>query len=238
MKKILLWTLCFLLPIPAFSVDLEIGDSEEQVMKELGFPDGSIDLKDGSLWLFEDGKVLMVDGRVAQLDMLTAEERDFKKQDQQRSKKAHAAYEKDRQARINEGLAVRNRQLANSSFLSQSAESQLRYWKGFQQTYPGVDVSGPIRELNQEVMTTRAARERLAQQTQTRIVHTQSSRYWCNDHGYHNTGYRCSSYHRHSSTHVEPGVTEFEDASFFIPPITTLPGGPVRTTLRPDLRKN
>ena len=220
----------------ADEVILAVGDSTEQVVDVLGAPEGRIELEAETVWLFEAGKVWIKDGAVSRLKWLNEDERAQLNQDRVKSAQAHALYEEARAERIQKGEALKIRQLSNRAFLSQSKEGQLRYWKSFQQSYPGVDVSRLISGLHREIEERRQERARLAASKPTART---TSRKWCHRHGY-SCGYRyavhgCSPYGRPVQPSQNTGITEFKDEEMrhITPGLNGLPSGRIRSTLGP-----
>lgn len=233
MRNFVVCCACCLLVNVSFSDVLQPGDSADRVLRELGDPDGSIHTNKGTVWLYEDGKVLVKDGVVARLDFLTEEELLLKERDHKRSIKAHKEYEADRQKRIKEGLAVKKRQLENPGFLSMRASSQLAYWRGFQKSYPGVDISTEMRRLNQQLMVEQATRDKMARARNARIeeMRKQSNRL-ARSRSCRTIVVRRSTPTCGSRTATKPAITEFEDTSPITGPIKGLPSGPVKSTVR------
>lgn len=147
--------------------DVKVGDSRQQVIDELGVPQGEIAAGAYEMLTFERGKVELRDGKVAKLELVSVEQleraRELRAQAAVAAEKAAA---EARLKRIAEGTEVRKRKLADSAFMLSTASERVSYWQGFKKLYPeialGDEYTAALKELEQQLALQRVDREREA----------------------------------------------------------------------------
>lgn len=111
--------------------EVSIGDTHNEVLAELGEPTGFIETNGKEAYSFDRGHVIFRDGRVVSHTIVSEEEA------QERRETA----ERQRQERLEEGLALRDRMHDNEELAAKPARDRLAFWEVFRQKYPDVDVS-------------------------------------------------------------------------------------------------
>lgn len=129
----------------AYSGDIELGQSQQQVEAAIGKPVGQIDLRDKTLLLFPQGEVTIKDGIVSHIDLMDP---DAFSADQERLKKEREEWLADQAnreaARIEEGKALRDEKMTSNAFAALPAKDRVDYWRSFQMRYPEIDVAEQI----------------------------------------------------------------------------------------------
>lgn len=117
------------------------GDSMAEVKAVLGTPKGQV-MRDGrQILYFERGAVEMVSGRVMTVSLRTAEEQaDLTT----REERQRVEREVIRARLAAEGVALRDRKLADGTFQSAPLAYQVNFWENFALSYPGVSCAEPL----------------------------------------------------------------------------------------------
>ncbi|MFP4203391.1 MAG: hypothetical protein ACLFS4_03565 [Opitutales bacterium] len=171
MGPALLWLLVAVTTVNATKA-VEVGQTKEEVLVELGDPEGVVKKHDDSLLLFyPQGEITLRNNRVAKVDLLSEEEyiakqeRLEKQREERRRRKAQRAA-----AREERGQALKKTKKQSPDFKGLPAKDRLAYWRNFQTHYPEVDVSEEIglalksREVELEEGEVRERIERLETQ--------------------------------------------------------------------------
>lgn len=153
--------------IPALA-EVKPGDSFQQVIAELGEPQGEIAAGDYRLLYFPRGKVELRDGKVTKAELVTEEQAEKSRQlrEQQQAEATRIAAEA-REKRIVDGTAVRQAKLADKDFMASPASERVAFWQNFKKLYPevplGSEYTTALRELEQEYAAQRIERQRQQQ---------------------------------------------------------------------------
>ena len=137
----------------AFSADPQIGESKDEVIEQLGKPQGKMLMRNKEVLFYERGTVELTDGHVSTSKLLSAQglyqEKLKKAQDQ---KAAEARQEQLRE----EGEKEKKRILSDASFTNKPPQEQLSYWEDFKKKYPGVVVENEAQQAATQVQKQRA----------------------------------------------------------------------------------
>jgi len=129
----------FTLPLVASSI--EIGDTKNEVLRELGEPTAFSDLGTKALMMYPRGKVVLVDGKVSSTTILSDEAYQKKQAAAlaMRQKRA-GALEAERKARIQEGQTMLADLKTNEAYLASSALRKVEILESFQKRYPETNI--------------------------------------------------------------------------------------------------
>jgi hypothetical protein len=141
--------------------EIEVGDSREEVIQEVGEPRGTmLSLRMETLF-YERGTVTLRDGTVVHVRLKTAEEVVREKARRRQEEAARkVAQEQERERRIEEGKALKAWAMNDPEFKQSSPAERLDYWRKFQKTYPKISVSEEIASAEREKLE--MEREKLA----------------------------------------------------------------------------
>lgn len=145
--KAFIYLICLIACATLVAADqsVELGQTEENALKILGKPMGTIGLRDKTLLLYPQGEITIKEGKVSHIDIMAEEE--FAA-DQERLRKEREEWlitqECIEAARIEEGKAIRADKLKSQAFAALPAKDRVDYWRSFQIRYPSIDVSGQI----------------------------------------------------------------------------------------------
>ncbi|MFP4261631.1 MAG: hypothetical protein ACLFS1_11195 [Opitutales bacterium] len=136
--------------------NIEVGDKLETTLKQLGEPVGTIELRDKTVLLYPQGEVEVRDGQVLHADLMSAEEfaQEQKKLDQQRQEWA-AERERQAEAWIEKGRALKQSKMSSSTFAAWPAKDRVDFWRSFQIRYPDIDVSEQLARALESYQTER-----------------------------------------------------------------------------------
>lgn len=149
----------------AARAEVKIGDSRQQVIAELGMPQGEISTSGYSLLTFERGRVELRSNLVSKIELVSEEQmtRTRELREQQRVAAEKAATEA-RLNRIAEGTEVRKKKLADSTFSLTPASERVAYWQNFKKLYPevplGDEYTVALKELEQQLALQRVEDEK------------------------------------------------------------------------------
>ncbi len=141
--------------------EIEVGDSREEVIQEVGQPQGTMLSSRMETLFYERGTVTLRDRKVVHARLKTAEE--VVREKARRRKEAVArkvAQEQERERRIEEGKALKAWATNDSEFKQSSPAERLDYWRKFQKTYPKISVGEEIASAEREKLE--MEREKLA----------------------------------------------------------------------------
>jgi hypothetical protein len=136
-------TLVFVVTAVPFAVAGEVspGDSWAEVKATLGTPKGQVQRDGRQILYYERGSVEMVSGQVATVSLRSPEEQAalMAREEVQRAEREAI------RDRLNaEGIALRDRKLADTNFLSAPLAYQVSFWETFARSYPGVPCGEPL----------------------------------------------------------------------------------------------
>jgi len=139
--------------LAAYSIP-ELGATRESIIKSLGEPIGSIELRDKELLLYPQGEITLKSGKATQIDLMAA---DAFAADQKRLEQERAEWEiaqaKMIKERTKQGEAVKADKLADLRFNGLPPQDQVTFWRNFQNTYPEVDVSDQLADAMEAYKT-------------------------------------------------------------------------------------
>lgn len=139
--------LCLLVcsSILAAAPAIELGQSEESVLENLGKPMGTIGLRDKTLLLYPQGEVTIEEGKVSQIDLMDPEEFAADQERLAREREEWLAEQERLKAiHVQEGEALKSEKLQSRAFAALPAKDRVDYWRTFQIRYPTIDVSEQI----------------------------------------------------------------------------------------------
>ena len=141
--------------------EIEVGDSREEVIRQVGDPRGAmLSLRMETLF-YERGTVTLRDGSVVHVRLKTAEDvvrEKARRREEDAARKV--AQEEEPERRIEEGNALKAWATKDPEFKQSSPAERLDYWRKFQKTYPKISVSEEIASAEREKLE--MAREKLA----------------------------------------------------------------------------
>lgn len=148
--------------------DVNVGDTYQQVIDELGEPQGEITSGTYQLLSFARGRVELRKGRVAKAELISAAQYEKKAQLRaQRQAEAEQLATEARAKRITEGSTIRKAKLDDEVFMKSSAADRVTYWQKFKKLYPEVpledEYTSALRELDQDYAAQRVERARQQQ---------------------------------------------------------------------------
>lgn len=117
------------------------GATWEEVRATLGAPKGRVEMGGRELFYFDRGEIELRDGRVVRASLRTPEEqaalteREVRRREEQEARQAGL---------VAEGTALRDRKLADASFLAAPVAYQVAFWENFTRSYPGVPCAEPL----------------------------------------------------------------------------------------------
>ena len=144
--KPMLFSLMFFAFATARAADPDVGDTREKVTDELGNPNGHIVAGHNEFLFYDRGTVELANGKVTIVRLLT---------DDQLAAKQAAAAEQARLAEAQQkklaadGIAEKERTLADAVFAKKSPADQLAYWLQFAKKYPGVAIGDQLKQAQQ-----------------------------------------------------------------------------------------
>lgn len=127
--------------VGGFVQAVEIGDSKDDVLRELGEPTAFSDLGHKAIMMYAEGKVVLVDDAVTSTTVPSREEL-ARREAAERERRARVAAERTaaRQARIEEGTRMLAELQANERFQQSSPRRRLSILESFQTRYPEVEI--------------------------------------------------------------------------------------------------
>ena len=125
--------------------EVRLGDSADAVRKALGEPRGSIKSGAYEQLQYERGWVELRTGRVTRVQMMSPEKAAARQAEKEQRWADQRAADAARDAQLQaEGIAERDRMLADPRFLALPASDQLSFWESFRTRYPDVAVDAGI----------------------------------------------------------------------------------------------
>jgi hypothetical protein len=207
--------------------EVRTGDSLADVHQALGAPRGQARIDGRQVLYYERGEVELQADTVTRVALRSPEE--------QLAHEARAERNRgEREARLNqlvaEGVALRDRKLADENFKNAPLVYQVSYWENFSRSYPGVSVIEPLTiarmRLNEQLEAKRANDEQVARlaDLEARLAETESNYYpFSSSFGY---GYG-RRYHPYIPMNLMPVRYDFRNTSSA--PYETPRGAPYET---------
>lgn len=126
-----------------FAVAAEVapGASLDEVRATLGTPKGQVNVGGRQLVYYDRGEVELQHGRVVRVGLRTAEEQATQVA---REERLRADQESRREQLMAEGIAIRDRKLADATFLAAPVAYQVAFWENFTRSHPGVPCVEPL----------------------------------------------------------------------------------------------
>ena len=152
----------------AARADVKIGDTYQQVIDQLGDPQGEIKSGTYQLLSFDRGRVELRNGKVAKTEILSDEQVEKKRLlAEKKLAEAERKFAAEREQRIAEGTTVHAAKLADEEFMVSPAADRVAFWQNFKKLYPevplGDEYTAALRELEQDYAARRIERERQQQ---------------------------------------------------------------------------
>jgi hypothetical protein len=121
---------------------IDDGYTPDQVIDELGKPQGVIELSDKTLYLYPQGDVTFVAGIVSDFDLMQTGEF-LAEQERRRIEREEWQADQERRAarRREEGRAIKAEKMQSGAFAGLPAKDRVDFWRSFQTRYPSVDIS-------------------------------------------------------------------------------------------------
>jgi hypothetical protein len=138
--------------MPAWSAEVELGASREEVIAKLGESAGVVIMRGVEVLYYPRGTVELRDGEVVRSTVLS--EAEYRAEQQRLAEEAEVrrqAAEEAAARRAEEGRAKLAEIKEKDTLAGRSATQQLAFWKRFQRQYPEVDVGAEIRTAESEV---------------------------------------------------------------------------------------
>jgi len=123
------------------AAEVEAGASLEEVRAVLGTPKGQAVTDERHVIYYERGEIELRDGRVVRVALRTPEEHAAQVA---RDERLRVEQEARRAQLVAEGTALRDRKLADASFLAAPVAFQVTFWENFARSYPGVSCAEPL----------------------------------------------------------------------------------------------
>lgn len=121
---------------------LEIGANKSEIYKQLGPPDGILELPSKTTLLYETAELTLVDGILASAKWKTDEEVAMETVHREKVKADWERYQESLEVeRHQRGLAILERKKADAAFKAQPGREQARFWRDFIRDYPSVDAT-------------------------------------------------------------------------------------------------
>ncbi len=141
------------------SYSIEVGDSREKVISELGDPEGVIKSTDYEMLSYERGKIQLMGGVVTSANIMTAEELISTKENAriiaEKKEEEQEAFIKLNHQR---GLDLRERIVTSTVFPEFPGNRKVQILKNFSKNYPEIDITDlllpALEEMEQEVAET------------------------------------------------------------------------------------
>lgn len=135
---------------------LSPGDSADSVRKELGRPDGQIEIGPNRILFYERGEVVLNNDRVAKHNVMT--EMEFAEESQRAAERKALLLQLAEERRLQreaEGLALKQSKLDDATFAGRSAAERVTFWRTFQKRYPMVPIDMELNSALAEYETAR-----------------------------------------------------------------------------------
>jgi hypothetical protein len=121
--------------------DVRVGDTAQKVLAVLGEPNGFIKSGKDQLLIYDRGRVSLSNDVVVRVELVSAEEAEWRKADDQRQREERAAAVAARREQLlQEGTALKEKAVNDPQFLALRGADQVRFWKEFAGKYPDVAV--------------------------------------------------------------------------------------------------
>jgi hypothetical protein len=147
----------------ARGAEVEIGDSEADVIDALDRPMGRFKSGNRDILLYDRGTIEMEDGVVVTVSIVSHEEaRRLEAARQQKAEDLRFAREVERARLIQEGEAEKMRITADPSYRGMSAKDMVRYWDNFKAKYPEVSIDMATYQTAKKQLSEQQAQQRIA----------------------------------------------------------------------------
>ncbi len=186
---------------------LEFGDSLNQVIEELGQPDGYVKLEGSQILYYARGRVELTNGKVTLAELVSAEEAEARRI---REAEAQAQRQEElrllREQRYAEGKVALEAKISDTAFQQASSTQRIAYWETFKRNYPEVplpeDYYTALRERDLERREQRASArlddlERRTQNAEERAYQAEDRAYEAERRSSYSTYDTVSSYPRY-----------------------------------------
>lgn len=144
--------------------DLAPGASRDEVYAELGEPRSYLRFDATEIVFYERGRVELEEGVATVVNLISQAEADALRQEREEKEEQQRLLAQARRAELYaEGIAIKERKLADTKFMNSSAEERVAFWREFSERYPDVDVSEVYSSALAEREVDLAAQARLAE---------------------------------------------------------------------------
>lgn len=142
----------------AGSFGVETGWTRDEVVAELGTPDGLIASGDYELLSYERGDVELRDGEVVEFELMTpAELVEFKRTQQIRMEAERRRAAERREKRYRRGLELKQQMLNSPGYAEASGSRKVEMLRRFHSRFPEVDIEGLLLPAIEEKKSEQAA---------------------------------------------------------------------------------
>jgi hypothetical protein len=136
-----LFLVSFLIPLKS-DADIQLGDSREKIIAELGVPKSSLKSGDFEMLRYHRGKIEINEGIATLVEMVSEETYQvLKGQARQKANERQVAAAVKRAQLIEEGTDLKAHLLADPNFNRAPFAKQVRIWRSFKSRYPDVNVT-------------------------------------------------------------------------------------------------
>ena len=127
---------------------VQVGDSRDAVIRELGKPDGEIVARDSVILVYPRGEIRLRDDKVSGVKLLTEQQLAARREAEARER---AQFETDRASRRtrleSEGRALYEAKKNDPAFATLPVRDQLAFWRSFAGRYPMIPIGDDVAEL-------------------------------------------------------------------------------------------
>ncbi|WOO41075.1 hypothetical protein [Rubellicoccus peritrichatus] len=121
---------------------VETGANKSEIYKQMGPPDGILELPSKTVLMYQNAELTLVDGILTASTWKTDEEVALETAHQEKVKADWDRYQETLAAERHEtGLAILKRKKNDPAFLKLPGRDQARFWRDFTRDYPSVDAS-------------------------------------------------------------------------------------------------
>lgn len=136
--------------LTTFAGAVQLGDSREAVLEEMGQPTGEIGAGNVMVLFFERGEIHLRDSQVSAIELVSAEEFAARQSALAEEMARLDAARAERNARLEaEGYAEREARKNDPAFVQLNASKQLAYWRTFAARYPMVPIADELTVLRE-----------------------------------------------------------------------------------------
>ena len=147
---------CWGASVVVFSGQIQISDSQQEVLSTLGKPQGKMRMGDEEAWFYEGGTVQFRDGMVVTQNLMTAAQvRQTRLNEERKRREAEAAREELKE----KGEIEKEKKLADPAYTNMTPQQVVEYWDNFKKQYPEVPVDDATYQASISKIQTEAAQQ-------------------------------------------------------------------------------